>query len=108
MIQPNPADGGDNEPAAEHPGTITAVFGEELGQRSKSCGRFSQFEPSKSAPLWRGANRSGSGGDESTEADLAQDSLAGEQLGRKTNGEAQHGQPTIPGLSEIHKTEASR
>jgi hypothetical protein len=51
VIDPNPADAGDHKPAAEHAGTITAVFGEELGQRSGSFGGFSQFEPSKSAPL---------------------------------------------------------
>jgi len=45
MIEPNPADAGDHEPAAEHSGTITAVFGEELGQRITNRGGFSQFEP---------------------------------------------------------------
>mgnify|MGYP000105774161 CR=1 FL=1 len=92
MIQPNPADGGDHEPAAEHSGTITAVFGEELGQRSKSCGRFSQFEPSKSAPSREGAPAEHrSGVTTSAEANLAEDALAGEELGGEADGEAQHG-----------------
>ena len=42
----------------------------------------------------------------SAEADLGQDALAGQELGAKTDDEAEHGQTTIPGLSEVDKTEA--
>ena len=43
---------------------------------------------------------------ESAEADLGQDALASQELGTQTDDEAEHGQTTIPGLSEIDKTEA--
>ena len=43
---------------------------------------------------------------ESAQADLGQDALAGQELGAQTDDEAEHGQTTIPGLSEIDKTEA--
>ena len=42
----------------------------------------------------------------SAQTDLAEDSLAGEQLGGEADREAQHGQAAIPGFGEIHKPEA--
>ena len=44
----------------------------------------------------------------STEADLGKDALAGEQLGRQTNREAEHRQATIPGFGESHEAVAGR
>ena len=42
-------------------------------------------------------------GRRSTEADLAEDALAGEQFGAEADHEAEHGQPAIPGFSKGHK-----
>ena len=42
----------------------------------------------------------------SAEADLGQNALTGENFGRQANHEAHHGQPAIPGLGEVDKTEA--
>jgi len=42
----------------------------------------------------------------SAEADLGEDALAGQELGAQANHDAQHGQTTIPGLSEIDEAEA--
>ena len=39
--------------------------------------------------------------DRSAEADLGQDALACQQLGTEADDEAEHGQTTIPGLSEV-------
>ena len=44
--------------------------------------------------------------DGSAEADLGQDALAGQELGAEADHDAQHGQTTIPGLSEIDEAEA--
>ena len=43
---------------------------------------------------------------ESAEADLGQDALAGQELGAEADHDAQHGQTTVPGLSEVDETEA--
>jgi len=42
----------------------------------------------------------------SAEADLAENALAGQELGGQTDHETHHGQAAIPGLGEGHKTEA--
>ena len=42
----------------------------------------------------------------SAEADLGQDALAGQELGAEADHDAQHGQTTVPGLSEVDETEA--
>ena len=42
----------------------------------------------------------------SAEADLGQDALAGQQLGAEADHEAEHGQATVPGLSEVDEAEA--
>jgi hypothetical protein len=43
---------------------------------------------------------------DSAQTQLAQDSLAGEELGAKSDHETEHGETTIPGFSESYKTEA--
>ena len=43
---------------------------------------------------------------ESAEANLAEDALAGQQLGAEADDETHHSQTTIPGLSEVDETEA--
>jgi hypothetical protein len=42
----------------------------------------------------------------STEANLRQDSLAGQQLSAETDHKTEHGETAIPGLSKINKTKA--
>ena len=42
----------------------------------------------------------------SAEANLGQDALAGEQFGTQADHEAHHGQPAIPGFSEVDEAEA--
>ncbi len=42
----------------------------------------------------------------SAQTELAEDALAGEQLGAQADHEAEHGQTAIPGLGEGDKTEA--
>ena len=42
----------------------------------------------------------------SAEADLGEDALAGQQLGTEADDETEHGETTIPGLSEVDKTKA--
>ena len=42
----------------------------------------------------------------SAEADLSQDALAGQQLGAEADHEAEHGQATVPGLSEVDEAKA--
>ena len=41
----------------------------------------------------------------SAQTQLAQDSLAGEQLGAKSDHETEHGETPVPGFSESDKTE---
>ena len=43
----------------------------------------------------------------SAEANLGQDALAGEQFGTQADHEAHHGQPAIPGFSEVDEAEAA-
>ena len=43
----------------------------------------------------------------SAETDLGQDALAGQELGAETDDDAQHGQTTVPGFSEVDEAEAS-
>ncbi len=52
------------------------------------------------------ATRPAMGNGGSAEADLTEDSLAGEQLGAQADHETEHGQTTIPGFGEGHETEA--
>ena len=49
---------------------------------------------------------SGSAVRKSAEADLGQDALAGQELGAEADHDAQHGQTTVPGLSEVDEAEA--
>ena len=42
----------------------------------------------------------------SSQADLGEDALAGEQLGAEPDHEAEHGQAAIPGFGEGNETEA--
>ncbi len=42
----------------------------------------------------------------STQADLGEDALAGEQFGGKTDHEAEHGEAAVPGFGEADETEA--
>ena len=42
---------------------------------------------------------------DSAQTQLAQDSLAGEEFGAKSDNETEHGETTIPGFSESDKTE---
>jgi len=42
----------------------------------------------------------------SAEADLGQDALAGQELGAEADHDAQHGQTTVPGFSEVDEAEA--
>jgi len=42
----------------------------------------------------------------STEADLTEDALAGQQLGTKPDYKAEHGKAAIPSFSESDETEA--
>ena len=46
------------------------------------------------------------GGRPSTEADLGQNALAGENFGREADHEAHHGQAAVPGFGEVDETEA--
>ena len=45
-------------------------------------------------------------GEDSAEADLAEDALAGKELGGQANDETEHGQTTIPGFSKSDEAEA--
>ena len=42
----------------------------------------------------------------SAEADLGKDALTGEEFGAEADHETEHGQATIPGLSEVDEAEA--
>ena len=43
----------------------------------------------------------------SSESELAEDALAGEQFGAQADHETEHGQAAIPGFSEIDEAEAA-
>ena len=75
-----------------------ASFGESTVNHQGVAWEWTQKNPTR---RWGFLNE-----DESAEADLAEDALAGQQLGAEADHEAHHGQAAIPGLSEVDETEA--
>ena len=96
----------DDQSAAEQAGAIASVVNvtrcQRLSRGNAPTVMHQRWEVSRQQKTPRRAEGLlGFAMRNSAEADLGQDALAGQELGAEADHDAQHGQTTVPGLSEV-------